>query len=212
MLSFIDADALPENAILTDDPMRSRMLAAHYLDNAVPLHGKRGMVAFSGSYKGAKIAVLSCGFGTAAAESYLCEMARLGAKTVVYTGECVSLTGAYPLRQVIIAEGSDKGMIQRAQHSADSFELPPFTLCGVVTHDLYYINGFDGEAPNGILDFASDAVFCCARTLGLTALSLLTVSENAATGERVEDHERQSRFHNASRLCFETLALENAKL
>jgi len=212
MFRFIDADALPKNAVLTDDPLRAKMLAAHYLDNAALLCEKRGMVVFSGAYKGTEIAVVSCGFGASAAENYLCEMARAGVKTVVWTGECVSLTEKFALRSVIIARDSDENLVQRALDSVELFGLPSVALCRVVTDDRCCINGFDCEAPDGILDFGSDAVFCCARKLGLTAVSLLTVSENAKNCTRVDDHERQSCFHDASRLCFEILALENAKI
>ena len=60
----------------------------------------------------------------------------------------------------------------------------------------------------GILDEVTGAFYEQARADGIEALSVLTVSENTATREHIEEHERRSRFYAASHLVFETFGSE----
>lgn len=89
---FLDPGAavLPENAVLTDDPFRERMMAAHYLDNARLASEQRGMTAHIGAYNGIPVSVISLGFGQVSLLGWLREAAENGARRFVYVGECVS--------------------------------------------------------------------------------------------------------------------------
>lgn len=204
-LRFLDSENIPNSIILTDDPMRVKMLVAHYLESAVLSGERRCLFSYTGKYRGVDIAVISSGFGETAAETVLHEAARLGARDVIYMGECISLSAAYELRQVVIAAGGDEDLLKSARAASLQSSIPVH-IQDVVTFDRYYLEGFKGETPDGILDFATGGVYRYAEENGLAALSLLTVSENALTGERIDESERQSRFHSAAVLAFETLA------
>lgn len=125
----------------------------------------------------------------------------MGVREVIYIGECLSLTTAHKLRDAILADGADAGLLRRARNASRRFSLP-VTVCGVTTNDRFYLGESTGSS---VVDFATAAVYDYAREHGLAALSILTVSENTATCERVDEHERQGRFNAASRLAFETL-------
>ena len=58
------------------------------------------------------------------------------------------------------------------------------------------------------VDYASGAIAQYAGDHGFAALSVLTVSQNLITGERIGEHERQSRFNAAARIVFETLLMD----
>lgn len=197
--------SLPERAVLTDDPMRARMLAAHWLENAAPLYELRGLEGCVGGYRGAGIALLSVGYGESAALLYLHEAAQLGVKRVIYMGECVSHEADLRLRDVIIPEGADPALLACALEAARQSGLS-VNILGVTTDDRFFLGA--GGDSRGITDFASGAVARYAAGHGLAALSILTVSQNTANGEGLEEHERQSRFHDAARLTFEALALD----
>lgn len=201
---FVCMDLVPKNVVLTDDPMRCKMLAAHYLEYARTSYEQRGMIGYAGSYKGCNIAVLSVGYGESAALNYLREAVELGAERVIYTGECVSMTHEHKIRDVILADGGCRELLGCARLASKRYSLPA-AVCPVSTNDRFFLGV--GKA-NGIVDFATETVYGYARERGISALSILTVSENVETGERVEEHERQSRFNTAARLCFETLAID----
>ena len=67
--------------------------------------------------------------------------------------------------------------------------------------------GSDNAEEGGISDAVTVALYETARTENIEALSVLTVSENRMTGEKMEEHEIRSRFYAASRLVFETAVL-----
>ena len=198
-------DRLPYYAIITDDPMRTRMLSAHWLENTKVLYELRGMIGYTGMYKGAAIALLSAGYGETSALLYLHDACLLGARRVIYTGECVSQTPEVHLRDVIIAKGGDEKLTGCALRASKQFSIPT-SVREAYTNDRMFLG--DPSFSGDIVDYASYAVAGYASKLEVAAISVLTVSQNTATGERVEEHERQSRFNTAAQLAFETIAID----
>ena len=194
---------LPPKVIMTDDPMRVKMLAAHWLDNAALLYELRGMTGYTGKYKDEEIAVLATGFGGSSARLYMHDAALLGMRSVIYLGECIAQVQGIRLRDVIIAAGGDRLMTERALDIASQFSLP-VSVREVNSCERFYSD--DRQIAADIIDFASESVAEFAEGHGIAAISVLTVSQNTATGERMEEHERQSRFHDAARLAFEVMA------
>jgi len=197
----IISQALARRAIVTDDPMRARMLSAHHLEYSTLVYETGDIIVFSGSYKGVPIALASTGFGSSAILSFLREIKELGVMEVVYVGGCVSTTKQYGLRTVVLAAGSSKILLNRARDAAWQFEIPT-TIQTVLPMDSINAEG------DCIADSVTGALYEQARIDGIEALSILTVSENIKTGEKMEEHERRSRFYAASRLVFEMLAME----
>ena len=199
------ADNLPIRTVMTDDPMRARMLAAHWLENAKALFELRGMIGYAGSYKGAELTLMAVGYGESAALLYLRDACLLGIRRVVYMGECIARVPGVKLRDLIFAHGGDAALTGCALAASSQLSIPA-AVRHVTTNDHLFLDksGVSGD----IVDFASGAVARFAVEQGIAALSVLTVSQNTATGERMEQHERQSRFHDAARITFETLAMD----
>ena len=182
--------------------MRLRMLAAHHMDNARKLFTQRGMYGYVGSYNGIEIAAISCGFGEASAKLYLAEACELGGGNFIYLGECVSLSPKVPLMEVLYADGSSERILNKARPEAKKRGVALYAA-RVHTDDAYWLTG---KVPEGavIVDFVSRGFLETAGDLGAEAFVLLTVCENAATNEAVHESQRQSGFHAASLLAFET--------
>ena len=196
--------ALPGNIIMTDDPMRTKMLAAHLLENSEIIYELRGMVGYSGSYKKQKIAIASVGFGESSALLYLHDAAALGGKRIVYLGECISTTANIGLREVIISNSGDRQLISQTLATARELSIVANPR-NVVTDDRFQID--DGGLTGDVIDFASGVISTYALKRKIAIVAILTVSRNLATGESMEEHERQSRMNDAARLAFETLAM-----
>ena len=183
--------------------MRARMLASHWLENAEVLYELRGMIGYTGSYKGAPVALLSAGYGESSALLYLSDARMLGTQRVFYIGECVSNVPDIKLRDVILVKGGDDSLMQCALSVAAQFAIAAVPR-SVITSDRMLLD--DSLISGDIADFASGAVARFAAEHGIAAISVLTVSRNTAIGERIEEHERQSRFNAAAQLVFEALA------
>jgi purine-nucleoside phosphorylase len=189
---FLPAENCPPRLIFTDDPQRAKMMLAHHLENAVTIREQGDALLYVGGYKGVGLALIAVGFGPNAVLPYLPQAHKSGAVELIYIGQCLAATPAYALRSVILAEGGDAALLERARLAAPRYAISatPRALGG----------------GSGLTDNASAAIYEGARACGLAALAILTVSENSATGARLEEHERRSRFYAASRLAFETLA------
>ena len=188
------------NVILTDDPLRAKMLCAHHLENAVAVRENEGSFAYMGSYKNASIILISSGYGDEALLASLCDIKRLGAERLIYLGECTSDTRHYALRSVILAEGGDRSLLSKANRAAARYTIPVFV------HPVCTPGDTTAECC-GITDSATGTVYGYTLKNSLAALSVLTVSLNTERNEQMEQHERSSRLYAAALLVFETLAI-----
>jgi len=195
--------ALAPNIIMTDDPMRTKMLAAHYLENSEIIYELRGLVGYNGSYKDENISLVSTGYGESSALLHLYDAMILGAKRIVYMGECISTTADVGLRDVILSDSGDKLLIEQTLASARVLAID-VSKRKVLTNDRFPL--LNESLMGDIIDFASASIATFAALNQIALVAILTVTRNLATGESLEEHERQSRMNNAARLAFETLA------
>ena len=194
-------ETLPGRVILTDDPLRAKMLAAHHLEYYTLIYELGDVLVYSGSYKNVAIAVVSSGFGSGGVLSCCGELAGLGAAEIIYLGACTSTDEMHGLRSVILASGGSQNLLTRAKYSAKRYGLR-------TTVWTVFEAGAKRPEEGCIINDVTGALYGLAGEGGFKALSVLTVSEDMARGEKMEEHEMRSRFYTASRLAFETLALE----
>ena len=200
MSGLLKLEDCPRRIILTDDYLRAKMLAAHHLENAALISEQDNNLIYTGNYKGAAIALVSTDFDNDTILTYLCELKRLGAGEIVYVGSCISTMSDYALRSLVLAEGGDCRLLTLACTAAALYDIK-FIQRPVLARDSI------PSDYNGITELYTGAIYDCAHEFGMAALSILTISENTETREKMEEHERRSRFYNAARLAFELMAL-----
>ena len=54
---------IAETVIMAGDPLRVKFMAETFLDNAVEFNHVRGMLGYTGTYKGKRISVMGHGMG-----------------------------------------------------------------------------------------------------------------------------------------------------
>lgn len=219
-LDIPEGGRLPACAILTDDPMRVEMFAAHYLEQAKLYTRQRGMTGYIGSYAGTPVVVQAVGYGGASLAAYLHELVSLyGVQTVIYAGECVSQESSVLLRDLVVASKAykkadateaDAKLLINATQAAKRCALSVRTSM-VHTDDRYGTQELEPCCTQAcIVDFATYELYEYANKHGIGALSLLAVSERYS--ECLPPAERQSQLHNLTRLVFETVALQRINL
>jgi len=194
------SESLPDRVIITDDPLRAKMLNAHHLEYSTTVYERGESLIYSGGYNGVPIAVISTGPGVDDVSAGFKEAVAHGAKEIIFIGACVSSTDRHGIRDVIIAAGGSRSLSNRAITAAASFGIPVSTRTVLPP---------DGEIPGEgcIIDRHTGRLYELAREKGVEALSILTVTENTVTGTTMEEHEVHSRFYAASGLVFELFAL-----
>ena len=99
--------AIAEKVLLPGDPLRARFIAEHFLENAVCYNEVRGMLGFTGTYRGERVSVQGTGMGMPSMHIYANELMEVyGARKLIRVGTCGSLRDAVHLKDVVIAIGS----------------------------------------------------------------------------------------------------------
>jgi len=187
---------LTERVIITDDPLRGRMLAAHHLECCSDEYNRGDIYIFNGSYAGVPVAVISSGFGCDELLACIYDLSKSGVSEVIYISTCISSTCRYDARSVILAAGGSRKLMDMAHAAA--------ARCDIKTYCATVLSPADTQPEEGcITDEVTSAFYKLAVEEKFEALSLLTVSENTSTGTKMEINEIRSRLYPASRLVFE---------
>ncbi len=92
--------------LLPGDPKRARFIAETFFDDPELYTDHRGMLGFTGTYKGIPVSVQTTGMGCPSLAITVEELVRLGARTLVRVGTAGIVSDAVEPGELIIATGS----------------------------------------------------------------------------------------------------------
>lgn len=98
---------IAETILLPGDPLRAKYIAENFLDDVTQYNEVRGMLGFTGTYKGERISVQGTGMGVPSISIYVNELINeFGVKNLIRVGSCGALqkmskyaTLSWPKRQ-----------------------------------------------------------------------------------------------------------------
>jgi purine-nucleoside phosphorylase len=220
---------IAEAVLLPGDPLRAQFVAEKYLDQAACHSRVRGMLGFTGLYKGRRVSVQGTGMGIPSISIYAHELAAdYGARRLIRIGTCGALQEAIHLGDVLLAQaaGTDSAVNRLRFRGADfasaaSFELLykayeiararrfPVRVGTVLTSDTFYADDPDYWklwARYGVLaaEMESAALYTVAAGFGAQALAILTASDNLVTGATATTEERQQGYIAMMEIALET--------
>jgi purine-nucleoside phosphorylase len=139
------AGEIAETVLLPGDPYRARWAAETFLDNPVLVNQVRGMLGYTGTWRGHRVTIHGSGMGMPSLSIYANELIKdYGAQTLIRIGSAGALQHHVKVRDVVLAQtastcGSpsqsifrdlnfapcaDFGLL-RAAHDAASIRLTP---------------------------------------------------------------------------------------
>ena len=218
-----------ETVLLSGDPFRAKFIADNYLDNPRQVNDVRGMLGFTGSYRGTPLSVMGHGMGIPSCSIYCTELVNeFGVKRLIRAGSCGAVMKSVKLRDIIIAMGActdskvnrirfrdhdfaaiaDYRMLRTAVDSAEQKGLV-FHVGNVFSSDLFYTPEqgiFEVMEQYGMLgvEMETAGIYGLAAQLGVKALTVCTVSDHITLGERLSPEERQSGFRDMIEVALET--------
>src|SRR5215216_6385762 len=77
-----------ESVLLPGDPRRATYIAENFFEEAKLLTEERGMLGYTGTYKGRPVSVQATGMGCPSAAIVTEELIELGARNLVRVGKC----------------------------------------------------------------------------------------------------------------------------
>ena len=210
---------IAETVLLPGDPLRAKYIAETLLEDVVQYNNVRGMLGFTGTYKGKRVSVQGTGMGVPSIGIYTHELINeYGCKNLIRIGTAGSLQEDVKIRDVVIAmaASTDSAINKLRFNGADyaptaSAELlfKAYEAGNVFTSDTFY-----GDDPEGWKKWAKFGVLCVemetaqlyttAAKFGVNALTLLTISDSLVTGEVTSAEERQLTFNDMIEVALES--------
>lgn len=211
---------IAQTVIMAGDPLRAQFMAENFLENPVQFNNVRGMLGFTGTYKGKRVSVMGHGMGIPSIGIYTYELYNFyGVKTIIRVGSAGSYREDLKVGDLVIAMGActdscyadqyhlrgtfapiaDFGLIRSA---ADECERRGYRYAvgNVLSTDIFYADepAIDGWIKMGVLavEMEAAALYMNAARSGNRALVICTVSDNVITGEETTAEERQTKFTN----------------
>ena len=95
---------IAETVLMPGDPYRAKWAAERFLDNPVCVNQVRGMLGFTGTWRGNRVTIQGSGMGMPSLSIYANELIRdYGAKTLIRIGSAGAMQQAVALHDVVIA-------------------------------------------------------------------------------------------------------------
>ncbi len=219
---------IAETVIMAGDPVRIKYIAENYLDNPVLYNQVRGALGYTGTYKGKRVSVQAHGMGIPSIGIYSWELYNFyDVKRIIRVGTCGSYKSEVKLGSIILAEGActdsgygterlipgkysaiaDFDLLRRAVENAEKDGVD-YEVGNILSSDVFYNQGkFQDEWTKlGVLgvEMEAYALYMNAALTGNKALTVLTVTDNIATGEELTSDERALGMDKMIRVALET--------
>lgn len=220
---------IAESILLPGDPLRAKFIAETFLQNPKCYNEVRGMLGYTGTYKGKRVSVQGTGMGIPSMSIYAQElMQSYGVKNLIRVGTCGAIQKDVKVRDLIIAmSASTDSAVNKVRFKGidfaptANFELlkaaydiaisrnKKVNVGSVFTSDTFYNEDKDAImnwANHGILalEMETTALYTLAAKFGVRALSILTVSDHVLTGEETSSEERQQTFGEMVEIALDT--------
>ncbi|MGH4120567.1 hypothetical protein [Clostridium sp.] len=210
---------LPSICLITDDPYRVKMIAAHYLDNVEIFTETRGQVGLMGKFNNIPLIVMSVGIGITSTMAYLTELcSKTQIKRIVYFGDCITHDSSLPVEAITyISKAYENDQCYSV--SKNLFEYAQMVMrenninaqaCDTTTNDNYFIEKkYIINQKSKVLDFTTSAIYRLnGSDTDIETLSILNVCGSVTTNKKIDEAVRQSGCHSAIMLALHTVTFK----
>ena len=221
---------IAETVLLPGDPLRARWIAETFFDDPVCYSEVRGMLGYTGTYKGNRVSVQGTGMGIPSALIYCNELIKeYGVKNLIRVGSAGSYQPDVHIRDIVIAmaasstSGINNSRFINADYSPTAnFELflkavkyaeakeIPIKAGNVLSSDEFYEDdplSYKKWAEFGVLcvEMETAGLYTVAAKYNVRALSILTISDSLVTREQTTSTERETTFTQMIEIALGTL-------
>lgn len=219
---------IAETVLMPGDPYRARWAAEAFLDGAELVNEVRGMLGFTGTWRGNRVTIQGSGMGMPSLSIYANELiSTYNAQTLIRIGSCGGMQPHVALRDVVIAMSAttttypsstifrEVNFAPTADYGLLAAAVAAARAKGTTTHvgGIYSSDVFYSERPDldeqmtrhGILGVEMEAaeLYTLAARHGRRALAVLTVSDHLQTGEALPAEDREKSFGDMVEIALE---------
>ena len=221
---------IADKVIMAGDPLRAKFMAENFLENPVQYNSVRGMLGYTGTYKGKRVSVQGHGMGIPSIGIYTYELYNFyGVKRIIRTGSAGAYHPDLKLGDVVIGIGActdsnygaqyglpgtfsptaDFAMARAAVEKAEAMGVR-YKVGNILSSDVFYGDSADGWKAwqkMGVLavEMEAAALYMNAARSGNEALCICTISDSLVTGEACSAEQRQTSFTNMMEIAFDII-------
>lgn len=222
-------DQIANTVLMPGDPLRAKFIAEKYLTDVTQFNQVRGMLGYTGYYKGKRVSVMGSGMGIPSAMIYYYELFNFyEVNTIIRIGTSGAMQPHIKVRDVVVATAActDSGINDGKFGNYSFCPTPDFDLMmaaytkaeemGITTHFGTVVSGdqFYGDpdpevnkklTQYGVLagEMESAGLYTVARRLGKRSLGMFTISDSALSGEAESSQEREQGYTDMMELALE---------
>jgi DeoD family purine-nucleoside phosphorylase len=223
-----------EAALLPGDPLRAKYIAETFLDDPVQQNAERGLLGYTGTFRGKPVSVQASGMGCPSAAIVIEELVQLGVKRIIRVGTCGGLQPDLKIGDLIAAlsavptDGTvahylggephapttDFELLHAAVHAAKEAGAA-LRVGPIVSSDVFY-NPDGGQygrwSERGILAVEMEAavLFTLGALRRIQTACLLLVSDVVVEGEfvRISDEEMKRAVDGMTELALRAVTAD----
>jgi purine-nucleoside phosphorylase len=221
---------IAEKVIMAGDPLRAKFMAETFLENPVLYNSVRGMLGYTGTYKGKRVSVQGHGMGIPSIGIYTYELFNFyGVKSIIRTGSAGAFHPDLKLGDIVIGMGSctdsnygaqynlpgtfapiaDFDLVRAAAAKAEQMGVD-YKVGNLLASDVFYGDSADSWKAwqkMGVLavEMEATALYMNAARSGNKALAICTISDSLVTGEACSAEQRQTSFTNMMEIAFDII-------
>ncbi len=227
---------IAKTVLMPGDPLRAKLIADNYLENAKLVSSVRNIYAYTGTYKGKEITVMASGMGIPSMGIYSYELFKFyDVENIIRLGSCGGYTKDLKMFDLVLVDNtytesnyalsltnedchyisSSNILNSKIEEVSNALSIPVVkanTLCGEV-FDRYMsdmnkmIDRLPKEYNISGAEMEAFALFYNAKLLNKKASCLLTVVDSYYYDEKATAEQRQNSLNQMIRLGLESAIL-----
>jgi purine-nucleoside phosphorylase len=218
---------IAKTVLMPGDPLRAKFIAENYLENPVCYNEVRGMLGFTGTYKGVPVSVQGSGMGMPSIGIYSWELFNeYDVENIIRVGTAGGVADNVQLRDVVIGMSASTNSAYASQYRLPGTYAPTaswnllsaaveaakakgsaFHVGNILSSDTFYddADSLADWQKMGVLaiEMEAAALYMNAARAGKNALCILTVSDCPLKGLSTTAEERQTTFRDMMEIALE---------
>lgn len=220
---------IAERVLMPGDPLRAKYIAENFITNPVCHNEVRGMLGFTGTYKGVPVSVQGSGMGMPSISIYATELMKFyGAKKIMRIGTCGCYADDMDVGDVVLAiSASTNSNINHRIFFGDYAAAADFELLynayntakdkglkvhvgNVLSSDCFYVddpNEWKKWKEYGVMnvEMEANALYTIAAKYGVQALAIFTVSDSLVKDQYMSSEQREKSLNNMITLALDSI-------
>ena len=221
---------IAKTVLMAGDPLRAKWIAETFLENAVCFNTVRGMLGYTGTYRGHTVSVMGHGMGMPSIGIYSYELYHFyDVDTIIRVGSAGGYADDVAVRDIVLAMGACTDSAYASQYRLNGTFAPiaDFDLLSrvvqtakekdvcvkvgnVLSSDVFYNadeTARDRWKSMGVLavEMEAAALYMNAAAANKKALTVLTISDHLYSGDALPPEDRQTGFGEMIRLVLDSV-------